>query len=372
MTNNTKFKLFMDNEKFLKKHPDSQFSRLSISIDPDEIKKREIIETWFSKFPDDEKHKFKSRFKSKTPGGIASPFFELVIHQLLLELGFTQIEYEPKIKCKNTREEKANEKIICPDFFIKFKAGYALDALLISSTSEQERKRHKVRMTTNENLESVLPDDVCVIPEYKITPDRPISKFLLKKEIDKYFITRDNKSVNNELTMDFDDFELVLTVYERGKTDSKVEGIFEAIFDFDEFTYINSIKEKIRKKAKKIRKVELPFLLAVDLDGFYLLSYVEKALFGGYIEGSQKSIEGLWGSETENHYSNLIGVIAVHQFFISTMFSEKAVQLVYYSNPFQENEIHGQFSRLMNGCLNGTKVIYRSGESIQSVLRILP
>ena len=77
MTNEKKIKLFDDIDYFLEKHPTSQFSKLATSVDPEEIKKRLILEKWFLDFPISEKAKFKSRFLTKIPGGISSPFYEL-------------------------------------------------------------------------------------------------------------------------------------------------------------------------------------------------------------------------------------------------------------------------------------------------------
>jgi len=44
---------------------------------------RELLESWFSRFPETERTELRARFRSGNDGGFHSAFFELYIHELL-------------------------------------------------------------------------------------------------------------------------------------------------------------------------------------------------------------------------------------------------------------------------------------------------
>jgi len=368
--NDENLKLFENNESYLKKNPDSQFSRFVISDDPLDKKKKLIIEDWFSDFPDKEKNQVKCRFLSKIPGDLSSPFFELAIYQLLFKLGFNNVEYEPDLKCGNSTNKKSPK----PDYLIKCKTSFIIDALQIFASSNEDLKLHQVRMDTIRNLESVVESlawkDICIIPKFKNTNSQPIRKSVLKKEIEKFFVNSKIELPFTKLTIKDDNEEIQLYFYPK-KQDEPINQCYVKDVELNEHKYIKSIQGKIKNKAKKFKYYNYPLVLAINISGFCLLEYIEKALFGTAKVNAQEPLDGIWGTKEKSHCSNLIGVLVTRQFYLETMLLEKDVTTIYYPNPYSDNDINKKFNQLTVGEFRDGKINYNKGKSIQELLKLV-
>jgi len=62
--------------------------------EPDGLKVREMLEKWFAGYPEKHKERFRARFHSRA--GFDAAFFELLLHEILVRMGF-QVEVHPDI-----------------------------------------------------------------------------------------------------------------------------------------------------------------------------------------------------------------------------------------------------------------------------------
>lgn len=65
---------------------------------------RNLIEEWLSHYPNDRRKELISRFQNSDDIGYSSAFFELYLHELLLNLGY-EVEIHPDIKGKSIHPE---------------------------------------------------------------------------------------------------------------------------------------------------------------------------------------------------------------------------------------------------------------------------
>lgn len=75
-------------------HSESSFEYLNRSGRPAVERVRNLLERWFSRFPDDGKTELRARFRSSNDYQHFGAFFELYLHELLLSLDFT-VELHP-------------------------------------------------------------------------------------------------------------------------------------------------------------------------------------------------------------------------------------------------------------------------------------
>jgi hypothetical protein len=109
---------------------------LNRSARPSVERIRQLLQTWFKKYPDNEKQEFASRFRKDRDGGIDSPFFELYLHEYLLLNGFIP-EVHPELEFTS----KKTDFLVLQD---GMKKAY-IEAVIITGESEQEQKDKKRR-----------------------------------------------------------------------------------------------------------------------------------------------------------------------------------------------------------------------------------
>jgi len=91
---------------------------------------REELETWFSRYPSDAQGEFLSRFRSDNNNNFRSAFFELFLHELLLNLDCS-VEIHPQLGPGTTRS---------PDFLVQgpSRHDFYLEACLATDESDEQ------------------------------------------------------------------------------------------------------------------------------------------------------------------------------------------------------------------------------------------
>src|SRR5437867_10408904 len=90
ITNDMNMKLFEDfprTHNGFADHTESAFSFLNRSARPASARVREALNAWYERYPEGEKAEFKRRFQRD----FSDRFFELLLHELLLCMGY-QVE----------------------------------------------------------------------------------------------------------------------------------------------------------------------------------------------------------------------------------------------------------------------------------------
>jgi hypothetical protein len=246
----------------LAKYTDEDYSYLNRSARPDIVVIRDTLESWFSSYPDPDKHELKERLKDR----FDPAYYELFLHELFRREGFTIIIH-PSIEDSTKR----------PDFLIE-KAGVKIivEAKVAVGKSDQEVKSEKREALVMDCLSDLRsPDFLVGMTEINISrPGNPsirkITSFF-EKEISRY----DADTVQKEAS----ERGLPLVIYDhdgvyikarllpkipskRGLPGSRsfagVIGKGHIITTDDE------IREALKHKAHGYGKMTLPYLICIN------------------------------------------------------------------------------------------------------------
>lgn len=366
---------------------ESQFSYLNRTAKKDAYKIRAVLEDWFSHYPDrDDKADLRGRFRDKDYIQHESAFFELLLHEMLIRLGYGMVIH-PQIDDSITRK---------PDFLANLEGHgeFIVEAVLALDESRKDtaaRARKNVVYDTINKLKSPkffigmkLFGDPQTPP-----PGKKIRK-LLKSEID---------------ILDYDD---ILVRYNEGDFDSLPKWKFEhdgwnieffpipkkkeAIgkpgvrpiglisFGYFEVNPIKTIREAILSKAKAYGKPKLPFIVAVNnferhidypeimevLFGQWKYSFV-KLENGSVKTKEERNLDGVWTSRSgpRNRHLN-----AVMLFQRATPWDIARSKVRVYHNPYISDLYATSLTQLPQ-VMPGSMVL-RDGKSLTSILGLGP
>ncbi|MCK4224566.1 MAG: hypothetical protein KAX39_05255 [candidate division Zixibacteria bacterium] len=265
-------KLFDDikrNENRPKHYSEPRFSYLNRSARPEFERIRNLLEQWFKHILVKVQPELRSRFRQKDDRQHLSAFFELYLYELLFRLRF-DIEFHPKIKGKKTH----------PDFMVS-KGGeqlFYLEATLttLSDTEVATKAREKQVYDTLNTMES--PNFFIYLKIHgtpgTAPPGRRIRSFLERKlaQLDPNKITRlfeiDNLRAIPSWEFKHQDWRITFRPFpkspaKRGKPIVRPIGLQmqETILCASDIGIIDSIK----RKASKYGKLDLPYVIALDI-----------------------------------------------------------------------------------------------------------
>jgi hypothetical protein len=124
-------KLFPDIERTYlgpAEYAEPRYCYLKRSARQESRKVRDVLESWYSRFPTDPD--WLMRFRSKNDNSFISAFFELYIHELLTCLGY-KVEIHPELNGRTGKK---------PDFYVykNGEEGFYIEAVLASELSDEE------------------------------------------------------------------------------------------------------------------------------------------------------------------------------------------------------------------------------------------
>jgi hypothetical protein len=282
-------KLFDDIERTNlepKWHSESTYEYLNLSARKPIRRVRFLLEEWFSKYPINYKKELKTRLSSQNDLTYLSAFFELFIYALFSKLGY-EIDIHPDIPGESTH----------PDFLVlkQEKPLFFLEATLAVGPKENtaEEKRRNVVYDTIDKMES--PNfflEVKVNSSSEKSPPGRKWRSQLKKwlsglnpdEIEKIINLKGLESIKKKTVKDESGWSVTFSPIPkspriRGKQVVRPVGITH--IDFNKRREHEWIKNSIKRKAGNYGKLNLPYIIAVNLKSLFSQdSIIENALFG--------------------------------------------------------------------------------------------
>ncbi|MCJ7735456.1 MAG: hypothetical protein MUP11_13035, partial [Anaerolineales bacterium] len=268
---------------------------------------RQLLQSWFDRYPDDEKQEFASRFRMGSDGDIDSPFFELYIHEFLLRNNYYPTVH-PDIKNSSKK----------PDFLVlqdDEQKAY-IEAVLITGESDQEQKEQNRRDQLLDIINRAGANDFFFSISFIKTKEQQLSAnrviaFLKRKcsEInpDELAEKVSKEGIDVLPTWIFEDngwaiefSPLPIKPESRGKKNIRPIGLSTSDFKFIDSQ--KSIMNSLSKKAKKYGSFQEPYVIAVNItDPFAELIDVIQALYGDLKVSDSSEItllgtnSGFWG-----------------------------------------------------------------------------
>lgn len=231
---------------------------------------RDVLETWFNRYPDSEKNDLYERFRSIDDRQHYGAFFELFLHEMLIRL-----------KCKVISHSETNaDSTKLPDFLVTCPNGdkFYLEAVVSTNKSEEDWKRQKILNIVYDLLDKKYDSpnffigiNILVLPKTQ-PPSKRICKFL-----DEHFKALDPDEMGEIMkgglhklphrTFEHDDWEIEFYPIPKAKESRGKEGsrpVGSKMGRVQKVMTGEFLRKALISKAKRYGKLEYPFIIAVN------------------------------------------------------------------------------------------------------------
>jgi hypothetical protein len=251
------------------KRAESSFDYLNRSARQSASNIRATITDWFSHYPSDAREELRARFRRSNDPQHYAAFYELFLHELLLQLG-----------CRVTIHPELDESTKSPDFLVDTPDGsqFFLEATTTTDTSKDKAAAEKRRNEIYDAIDQLESPDFFIwmneyaIPEIAISA-KPIRQFLREKldKLDPDEVAQLWESGGYDvlprwpygykgLKVEF--VPIPKKARARGKVDHRLIGV--SFGEWKRVTTEFSIKDAILKKAGRYGNPRSPYIIAVN------------------------------------------------------------------------------------------------------------
>ena len=349
-------------------YAEPQFRFLNRSARPQAMTIRDTLQTWFSRYPEGQTKKdIEGRFRSGDDSQYRSAFFELLLHELLLQLN-CKVESHPPIEGTTNR----------PDFLVNpsFGSPFYLEAAIVSDESDEEAAARARLNVIHDVLDRVDSPDLLVgwrISGVPVSPPpaRQIRAFLERNlasadadEIAGIWKTKGFDAVPRWL---FSDSNWKMEFYPipkkpeaRGRHGGRHIGVFMS--EPRSIDSASAIRNTLLEKARRYGELSLPYVIAVDvLTEFPIDSDdVWDALF--------RKQDGLWMSPSGPRYTRVSCVMIAR---VETWNVPNAPFCLYH-NPWARFAYDSPLTNLPQARLENDEMKWLGGQLLGELLHLPP
>lgn len=326
---------------------------------------REVLEDWFTRYPENEKDELRSRFQSGDDTHFVSSFFELYLHELLVRLNY-RVEVHPEVS-----EPKSKK----PDFLAITPGGKGLfvEAVIASDTTEEETATSSMKNVLYDTINTLKDPDfyVGIKEEGKLKTPPPgrkirngLERWLRELDPDKCLLLTQQGKFDDLPKWNFshDGWKIEFTAYPkskeaRGKPGRRLIGMHMSS-GFQLIDSRTSIRQAIRRKASRYGSLEKPYIIAVNaMGGFVDQIDIMEALFGKEVlvfpQGLPPNVQpetkltrqpdGAWTSTFGPRNTRVSGVL-VGVSAVPSSIAAKDLEL--YHNPWAQHPCEGPITEL--------------------------
>lgn len=299
------FDQFERTETRTKRNGESDFSYLNSSAREPLAAAREVLEQWFAAYPEGGRADLRARLRSPNDAQHQSAFWELYLHELFSQLGFT---LEPHPQMEGTPNH--------PDFLVKEAdvPKFYLEAIVAGLPSAKEAGAD-ARLADVFDLVNKMPIKGWFLHvEHRGMSDTQPPTKELRMELKAWLASQDIAAVNDALKAeDWDNLPRFEWQYEgltlaftpspkspkaAAKPDSKPIGI--VVGEAYQLKTDEDIRRAVEAKAKKYGSLPLPLLVAVNAVTMHCDDYdINNALFGREIIRATRTPEGAFAERSE-------------------------------------------------------------------------
>ncbi len=264
------------------------FHYLNSSSRDDAATIRDTMEHWFANYPLSQRQDLRGRLRNKNNQQFASAFFELLLHQMFLHLGF-EVHIHPEVSGKPTR----------PDFLV-FQdriAQFYLEAFVPHDSSNWENV--PLVNKVHDELNKINSPFFLLLCTYSGRPTEMCQMSVVRREIEDWLARLSPEAVANQIATAADQTRVQLPVHEvdikgmvvkfeawpRPKSADRNLGARPICRWTDGLVKSVDTKSAIRKvieeKVRKYGCLEYPLVIAMnDLNLFSGIDQTVDALFG--------------------------------------------------------------------------------------------
>lgn len=268
-----------------KLHGENDYEYLDRSARKEADNVRIFLNTWVSQFPKDEALDLISRIKS---GGHSfdSATFEIILYAIVSSLG-GKLEIHPELENGSTKK---------PDFLVTMsnREEFYLEAVLASEFSEEEKAAERRKNVVLNAIEKLDSPNFFIDINAKGNPKTPLPGKPLRRELSAWLNGLDPDNVTKDVEKNgFDHIPTITCKYDgwhvefkaipkkfemRGKGQRVIGGLSEGVRRSNVW---ESIRDAVQKKGARYGELTKPFIVAVNVDTYFLGRTDEmQALFG--------------------------------------------------------------------------------------------
>jgi hypothetical protein len=369
-------KLFDDMSRtyeFPSGYSEPSFEYLNRSADEPIRKIREVLEDWFSRYPEPDQVELKKRFRSRKEHNHSSAVFELWLHEVLLRLG-CRVQIHPHLPHTDRK----------PDFLVKSPRGldFYLEAIHTAGASDDESNAQARLNTLYDSLNYLESPNFFISIDVDGLPRTPVPGREIKRDLERRLARINPELINhflNSRRLDLvphwkfkhDGLRITCSPIPkppelRGLPGVRTLGIttFGGTIDSE-----GPIKTAVIAKAKRYGVLGLPLVVAVNATDVFLSDReVLRALYGSFQGGPEPELlndeRGVWGSVENPHWTRVGAVLVTWK-----LRSDKlVVPVCLHHNPRAVRPYSGELTRLPETTVTSNRLITRAGETIESIL----
>lgn len=334
---------------------------------------RDVLEDWFSRYPEPDQAELRKRLRSRKKHNHSSALFELWLHEVLLTLG-CRVQIHPPLPHTERK----------PDFLVKSPSGanFYLEAIHTAGASDEESSAQARLNTLCDSLNYLespnffISIDVDGLPRTPV-PGREIRRTLernlshLNPElIDHFFESRDLHLVPH-WTFEHDGLRITCSPLPkppelRGLPGVRTLGMktFGGIIDSE-----GPIKHAVIKKAGHYGILDLPLVVAVNATDFFLSDRdVLHALYGSFHGWPEPELlndnRGVWGSFENPNWTRVSAILAI----LKLRSDKLVIPVCLHHHPRPLRPYSGELTRLPQTRVTHNRLLTSDGQTIGSIL----
>lgn len=366
---------------------ESEFAYLNRSARAEANQTRQMLEVWFSHYPDSEKSELRSRFRSDIDSQHRAASFELFLHELLLKLGY-RVTPHPTVPGNVTKT---------PDFLAEASPDdhFYLEATLATGESAQKAAAQARMKSVYDTLNRIVDSpnfflwlDIKGSPTTQ-PPAKKVASFI-KANLDKLDpdeVTKlfESEGIDALPRWQFEhegwkiEFHPIPKKPEaRGKPGVRPIGMQS--YGVQRVDHRTPIRDAIIDKAGRYGELDLPYIVAINAVEPIDQIDIMEALFGKEqftitfsetepakpIQSEMsRAPDGVWMGPSGPRYTRVSGVLLAARF---TLWNVTSAYLRLYHNPWAQRPYLSVLARLAQGILEGNHIKMVDGESPGTIL----
>lgn len=355
-------------------HLVSQFDYLNNSGRPEAVAIRDLIDTWLTNYPTQNRPDMIQRLRSREDTLHLSAFFELILHALLLQQNFTVVEVEPVL---------ANGK--APDFLVEAPDGtrFYLEATLASGMDNVAAGADRRMREALQAIDNVNSPDFFLHLHTQGIPSQPIKIRLLQSSLQRFVNSLDYRAAVEAAEAgkppaciwQYDEHGAHFTIRPLPKNTRRADGraIGGRVLLGRDIRPEIAIRSAVVGKAGRYGETDFPLVIAVNaLENFASITDAIDALFGTVSiivpevgePRKTRNPDGAWGGPTKPVYTRSSAVLFVERLSPWSV-GQRRLHLIlnpWARNPLPELPLGVEVHRAIN-----EELVTQSGQSLAEV-----
>lgn len=342
-------------------------------------KVRGLLEAWFSRYPPEARTELRQRFRSKGDTGFRSAFFELFLHELLLQLG-CRAEIHPRLPATSKQ----------PDFKIQSRNGnFAyLEAKVVTGESREETAARARVNVVYDVLDNIASPNFFLGVDLRHLPRTPPQAKDIRNFLEDHLTTTDPNDVEQAFAAQgfhglprwiyehdggaFEFYPVPKRAEARGTETTRPLGIFtEAGWS----SARQSIRAGVVTKSRRYGRLNLPYVVAINaLEPGVDREDAIQALFGSEqwnldrttleVQRVTRALDGAWTSPNGPRYTRTSAVLLVRRL---APWSVSRAGICLYHNPWAERPYDSELNRLPHTSVREGQVTWHDGTSLAEI-----